>query len=63
MLGVTFVFFTLSAVLFFGTFHYIIAFQKPGFYPPKKVLKKRIGTLAGGGVITLLLGIILSSFQ
>ncbi|MFE8700233.1 hypothetical protein ACFYKX_06400 [Cytobacillus sp. FJAT-54145] len=63
MSGIIFAFFVLSAVLFCGTFYNIMALQKPGFYPPKKILKKRAGALAGGGALFLIIGMIFSSFQ
>ncbi|MDE3838129.1 hypothetical protein C0966_01855 [Bacillus methanolicus] len=61
--GIIFCFFVLSAVLLYGTIHYLIATKKPGVYPPKHVLKKRAGTLAAGGIAVLILGILLLSFR
>jgi hypothetical protein len=57
--GIIFGFFALSAILFFGMLHYIMAIQKPGMYPPKNILKRRAGVLGTGGVVALLLGILL----
>ncbi|WP_335872023.1 hypothetical protein [Bacillus sp. 2205SS5-2] len=59
MNGVVFGFFALSIILFFGTFHYILASQKPGMYPPKNLLKRRASVLAGGGCIVFILGLLL----
>jgi hypothetical protein len=61
--GVVFGIFALSAVLFYGAFHYLIATQKTGVYPPKQVLRKRAGVLAASALGALLLGIIMYSFQ
>jgi hypothetical protein len=54
--GIIFGFFAVSAILFFGTIHYIIASYRPGMYPPKNILKKRALVLAGGGAIMMLVG-------
>lgn len=45
-----------------GTVYHLIILKKPGFYPPKPLLKKRAGILALGGLITFFLGMILSIF-
>ncbi|RLQ97294.1 hypothetical protein [Falsibacillus albus] len=60
MSGVIFCFYAISAVLFFGTFHYLIAIKRPGIYPPKNLMKKRAGVLGAGGIIVLILGLLLS---
>ncbi|NYE05579.1 hypothetical protein F4694_002332 [Bacillus niacini] len=62
MKAVTSILFLLSILLFFGAIWNALALKRPGFYPPKQVLKKRAAALAGGGAIFLLLTIILSSF-
>ncbi|MGG3471153.1 hypothetical protein ABES02_27240 [Neobacillus pocheonensis] len=62
MKSATIVFFLLSAILFLGTFKYLLDYKKPGVYPPKQVLMKRIRALAGGGGICLLLASMLSYF-
>jgi hypothetical protein len=49
-------------LLFVGAIWNALALKRPGFYPPKQVLKKRAAVLAGSGVIILLVSIILSSF-
>lgn len=56
------IFFIISAILFLGTFKYFIDFKRPGVYPPKQLLKKRITALAGGGGLCLLIASILSYF-
>lgn len=55
--------FFISFVMFAGAVHNLLALNKPGMYPPKVLLRKRAGSLAGGGAILLLIGIIFSSFQ
>jgi hypothetical protein len=62
MKAVTSVLFLLSILLFAGAIWNALGLKRPGFYPPKQVLKKRAAVLAGGGVIILLVSIILSSF-
>jgi hypothetical protein len=37
--------------------------MKPGFYPPKKLLKKRASAFLGTGIILLLAAILLSSIK
>lgn len=62
MKAVTSVLFLLSILLFAGAIWNSLALKRPGFYPPKQVLKKRAAALAGVGVIILLVSVILSSF-
>ncbi|MEH7494685.1 hypothetical protein [Neobacillus niacini] len=62
MKAVTSVLFLLSILLFVGAIWNSLALKRPGFYPPKQVLKKRAAALAGVGVIILLVSVILSSF-
>ncbi|MEI5906452.1 hypothetical protein WAK64_05210 [Bacillus spongiae] len=63
MNGVVFGFFALSIVLFFGTFHYLLASQKPGMYPPKNIVKKRAVLLGSAGAIVFVIGLILWLFS
>jgi hypothetical protein len=62
MKAVTSVLFLLSILLLAGAIWNALALKRPGFYPPKQVLKKRAAALAGVGVIILLVSVILSSF-
>jgi hypothetical protein len=57
------IFFILSAILFLGAVKFFVDLQRPGVFPPKQVLKKRAGTLAAGGGICLLIGLLFSYFQ
>lgn len=63
MKSVIVTFFILSAILFLGTFKFFVDLNKPGVYPPKRVLKKRVAALAGGGGICLVLALLLSYFS
>ncbi|GAM15042.1 hypothetical protein SAMD00020551_3198 [Mesobacillus selenatarsenatis SF-1] len=54
--------FLISVAFFVGAVHHLLALKKPGMYPPKALLRKRAGTLAGGGAIFLLIGIIFYTF-
>ncbi|MFP7295713.1 hypothetical protein [Neobacillus niacini] len=54
--------FLLSILLLAVAIWNALALKRPGFYPPKKVLKKRASALAGTGGIMLIVTIILSSF-
>lgn len=62
MKSVITILFLLCLLLFVGSIWNILALKRPGFYPPKQVLKKRASVLAGGGVLFLVLAIALSSF-
>lgn len=59
----TSVVFLISIVFFAGSIHNLLELKKPGMYPPKALLRKRAGSLAGGGAILLVIGIIFYSFQ
>jgi hypothetical protein len=59
MKGVIAVIFAFSIIFFFGAFHFLLKYQKPGVYPPKQVLKKKVFVLAAGGGIFLLLGFLI----
>jgi hypothetical protein len=62
MKTITSVLFLLSILFFTGAIWNALALKRPGFYPPKQVLKKRATALAGGGVVFLLVSMIFSSF-
>jgi hypothetical protein len=62
MKSVISVLFLLSVLLFIGAIGNTLAVKRPGFYPPKQILKKRALALAGGGGIFLVVAMILSSF-
>jgi hypothetical protein len=62
MKSVISILFLLSVLLFIGAIWNTLALRRPGFYPPKQVLKKRASSLAGGGGVFLVVAIILSSF-
>lgn len=61
--GVIFGVFALSAVLFFGMFHYLMSSRKPGIYPPKHLLRKRAGGMGVVGAAFFIIGIILYMFN
>lgn len=56
-------FFLMSVLLFLGAMYHVLILARPGFYPPKPLLKKRVAMLALGCLITFFLGMILFSFQ
>lgn len=62
MKSVISVLFLLSVLLFIGAIWNTLAVKRPGFYPPKQILKKRALALAGGGGVFLVAAFILSSF-
>ncbi|RTR31549.1 hypothetical protein EKG37_11130 [Robertmurraya yapensis] len=55
--------FAASVVLLFGAIYNFLSLKKPGFYPPKRVLKKRAVLLASIAVVCILLGWIVSFFK
>jgi hypothetical protein len=55
--------FLISVAFFVGAVLQLLTLKRPGMYPPKALLRKRAGTLAGGGAIFLLIGIIFYTFQ
>ncbi|RSD29281.1 hypothetical protein [Mesobacillus subterraneus] len=55
--------FLVSIGFFIGAVHNLLSLKKPGMYPPKALLRKRAGSLAGGGAILLLIGVIFSAFH
>ena len=63
MSGITTGFFTIGAVLIAGGVYFMLAMRKPGFYPPKYILKKRAAALGAGGIVLLLMGAFMYSLQ
>jgi hypothetical protein len=62
MKSIAVMFFLFSVILLLGTFKFSLELKRPGVYPPKQVLKKRVTALAGGGVICLLVAGMFSYF-
>ncbi|MCQ6280666.1 hypothetical protein [Bacillus sp. EB600] len=54
--------FFISAVLVTAALYFLLAFIKPGVYPPKKVLKSRALTLGCAGGFSLFIGAIFFYF-
>ncbi|HEY4553439.1 MAG TPA: hypothetical protein VIG80_09610 [Bacillaceae bacterium] len=54
------VFFLLGAILLSGMLHYLAAHQRPGIYPPKRILKQRARTLGIAGFAFVVLGALLA---
>lgn len=63
MSGVTTGFFMMGVALLAGGIYSFLSLKKPGFYPPKYILKKRAAALGGGGIVLLLMGAIMYSLQ
>ncbi|MGG0719213.1 hypothetical protein ABE096_16680 [Robertmurraya massiliosenegalensis] len=61
--GVIFGLFTLSMVLVFGAIYNTLSIKKPGFYPPKKVLKRRALALGVVAIICLFLGMFVAALK
>ncbi|GEM_PF-596562 len=55
--------FVVGIGLFIGALFNAMSVKKPGFYPPKRVLKRRAVLLAAMGSISFLLGMLLSAFK
>ncbi|AYA74994.1 hypothetical protein DOE78_05910 [Bacillus sp. Y1] len=55
--------FLISIICLVAAVFYILSLMKPGFYPPKKLLKKRAGALLGTGILLMLAAILLSSIK
>ncbi|MDP4083936.1 MAG: hypothetical protein Q8934_04890 [Bacillota bacterium] len=63
MRGISIVLFIICAIFFIGMIHFLLESKRPGVYPPRHVLKKRAVTLAAGGVIFFLFGLLFSLFS
>jgi hypothetical protein len=54
--------FIISAILLTAALYFLLAFIKPGVYPPKKVLKSRALTLGCAGGFALFIGAVIFYF-
>lgn len=53
-----FIFITIGIILLVGMGYFLVAFLKPGIYPPKRILKEKAIKLGGAGASFLFLGIL-----
>lgn len=60
--GIIFGIFTISIVIFISAIYHLLMVKKPGFYPPKPVLKRRAFMLMIGAFVFLIFGLLLSIF-
>ncbi|MBS4218123.1 hypothetical protein KHA96_07265 [Bacillus sp. FJAT-49711] len=60
MKGVSIFFIIIGIMLLIGMFYYFSAYQRPGIYPPKKILRNRVASLGGAGLLFLLIGILIT---
>ncbi|VEF48756.1 Uncharacterised protein [Bacillus freudenreichii] len=54
------VFITLGTVLLIGMFYNVILYQRPGIYPPKKILRARVASLGCIGGLIFVAGILMA---
>ncbi|MFB9828669.1 hypothetical protein ACFFMO_12580 [Lederbergia wuyishanensis] len=52
----------IGIIFLIGTFYNFTAYKRPGIYPPKRILKNRIGSLGGASLIFLFIGILMIIF-
>lgn len=62
MLLLTYVFFTISIILFLGMAYHLIVANRPGIFPTRIMLRQRAGILAVGASVFLLLALFASLF-
>lgn len=63
MSSITAVFFTIGTILIAGGIYFLLAIKKPGFYPPKYILRKRAAALGAAGIVLLLMGAFMYSLK
>ncbi|MDQ0268936.1 hypothetical protein J2S17_000805 [Cytobacillus purgationiresistens] len=51
--------FIISGFLFICGLLFLLSIKKPGFYPPRHLLKRRAMTSCGGGAIFLIIGMMM----
>jgi hypothetical protein len=49
----------LDFLLFFGLCHSLLLLSRPGIYPPKKLVKKRVSALGAGTILLFVIIILL----
>lgn len=59
MVGIVFLFFIISLLLFIGAFHHVKLIHSMNSYPPKHMLKKRAAALTFGGFTAFLIALVL----
>lgn len=62
MITTAIILFIISAILLMAACHYLLAFLKPGVYPPKQVLKGKALILGCAGAILLFIGSVVFYF-
>lgn len=60
MKGIMIFFIIVGVMSLVGMLYNIVAYQRPGIYPPKRVIKQRALALGGVGFALFLIGILLS---
>jgi len=60
--GVSTLFILIGIIFLIGTFYNFTAYKRPGIYPPKRILKNRIGSLGGASLLFLFIGILMIIF-
>ncbi|MBY0123075.1 hypothetical protein [Bacillus sp. S/N-304-OC-R1] len=63
MSGISAFFFTIGTLLIAGGIYFMLAIKKPGFYPPKYILKKRAASFGAIGIVLLLMGAFMYSLK
>jgi hypothetical protein len=56
------IFVIFSAIFLLGAIKYLLDLTRPGVFPPKQILKKRVAALSGGGGIFLIIALLISKF-
>ncbi|GIN19288.1 MAG TPA: hypothetical protein DEO65_09590 [Bacillus bacterium] len=57
------VFLIFGTLMLTGMLYNVILYQRPGIYPPKKVLKARAASLGGIGGILFTIGLLVALFS
>ncbi|RFU64400.1 hypothetical protein D0469_18690 [Peribacillus saganii] len=59
MATVEYALFTICFLFFAGMIHFLLSAERPGIYPPKKLLRKRAGFLGLGGALLLVIAVLI----
>ncbi|MBS4177505.1 hypothetical protein [Lederbergia citrea] len=54
------IFIMIGIILLVGMLHFLAAHQRPGIYPPKRILRQRAITLGGAGFVFFIIGMLLA---